>query len=1126
MSKEQLSGYSLLLFKLDEFIRKYYKNKMIRGAIYGLALLVGSYLCVALLEYFGRFNVLVRTFLFWAFVASACFVIARFFILPASKLFRLGKTLTHAQAAHIIGQHFPDVSDRLLNTLQLKERSALEKDNSLLEASINQRIQSLKPIPFSSAIDFRENKKYLKYALPPVALFLVLLFAAPSILTKPTNRLIKHGDILAEEAPFQIEVTNASLSAPENSDLTVNVKLSGQEIPEKIYLELNGQRFLLEQSTAIDFSYTFKNLQEDLRFNFFASGFYSDPYAIEVIAAPKLVSFDVALQYPAYLKRANEKLDNTGDLTVPEGTKITWDFSTKNAETVAVRYADSTYVLSGSNNAFLFSQTAKTSLSYSLQPKNKQINSSDSISYRIQVIPDMTPLIAVDEERDSASFQRVYFTGDVKDDYGFKRLTFNYQLTETSDPSKEKSLRTVELTVTKDFVADQFFYEWDLGTLNILPGEKFSYYFEVWDNDGVHGSKSARSLVREYAIPTETELEEQLDEKSDDIKDKLEESIKDAQKLQKEMEELRRQMMDKQKMNWQDEKKLQELLKQQQDLQKQIDQIQKQNQQKNQQQQEFNKPNEELLEKQKQLEQLMEQVISPELQKMMEELQKMMEELNKDELQEQLEKMDMSNEDLEKELDRALEQFKQLEVEQKLEKAIDKLKDLSEKQEKLAEESDKKESNSDELKKQQEELNKEFDALKKEMDEIEKLNEELENPNELPKTEEQEEQIQQDQKEGKESLEKNKKSAASKSQKSAAKKMKELAQQMESAMASNEQEQQQEDMEALRALLENIITLSFDQEQLMASFKTVDTKDPNYNKLGQTQRKLKDDARMVEDSLFALSKRVPQISAAVNHEINLVNENMTKALGEIPERRTAQVAEAQQYVMTSFNNLALMLDEALKQMQNQASCEKPGQGNCEKPGSGGKKPKPSAGEMKKMQDALSKQLEEMKKKGENKGKSGQGGKEGETGQDGQMSKQLAEMAAKQSAIRKMMEEKAAEMNQDGSGDGNEMKQIAKDMEQLQKDIVNNTITEQSLRRQQDILTRLLKAENAERVREQDNKRKSNEAKDYPTSNPMKYAEYLQKKERETELLRTVPPGLSPYYKEKANAYFNKLGGSK
>ncbi|MFM9985595.1 MAG: hypothetical protein ACKVOK_10215, partial [Flavobacteriales bacterium] len=76
------TAYQALVARLDDFIRKYYKNQMIRGAIYAVALLLGSYLLVTLLEYFGRFSTGVRTFLFYGFIASALFIIGKFFAIP------------------------------------------------------------------------------------------------------------------------------------------------------------------------------------------------------------------------------------------------------------------------------------------------------------------------------------------------------------------------------------------------------------------------------------------------------------------------------------------------------------------------------------------------------------------------------------------------------------------------------------------------------------------------------------------------------------------------------------------------------------------------------------------------------------------------------------------------------------------------------------------------------------------------------------------------------------------------------------------------------------------------------------------------------------------------------------
>ena len=100
--------------------------------------------------------------------------------------------------------------------------------------------------------------------------------------------------------------------------------------------------------------------------------------------------------------------------------------------------------------------------------------------------------------------------------------------------------------------------------------------------------------------------------------------------------------------------------------------------------------------------------------------------------------------------------------------------------------------------------------------------------------------------------------------------------------------------------------------------------------------------------------------------------------------------------------------------------------------------------------------------------------------------------------------------------------LAEMMEQTEKDIVNKAITNETMKRQQDILTRLLESEKAEREREQDEKRKSNEAKNQDLSNPSQFLEYKRMKEKELELLNTVPPSLTPFYKEKVNNYFNSV----
>ena len=61
-----------------------------------------------------------------------------------------------------------------------------------------------------------------------------------------------------------------------------------------------------------------------------------------------------------------------------------------------------------------------------------------------------------------------------------------------------------------------------------------------------------------------------------------------------------------------------------------------------------------------------------------------------------------------------------------------------------------------------------------------------------------------------------------------------------------------------------------------------------------------------------------------------------------------------------------------------------------------------------------------------------------------MSKQLAEMAAQQAALREMAKKRAQELNEDGSGSGGEMKKIAEEKAELETELakVKETLGEE------------------------------------------------------------------------------------
>ncbi|HEV7230932.1 MAG TPA: hypothetical protein VGO45_06375, partial [Bacteroidia bacterium] len=350
---------------------------------------------------------------------------------------------------------------------------------------------------------------------------------------------------------------------------------------------------------------------------------------------------------------------------------------------------------------------------------------------------------------------------------------------------------------------------------------------------------------------------------------------------------------------------------------------------------------------------------------------------------------------------------------------------------------------------------------------------------------------------------------ASKSGKSAAEKMQEMSQKLSQMQAQMQDQENEEDEAALRQILQNLVRLSFDQEALMKTLEKTRIDNPQYVKIAQNQNRLKDDSKMIEDSLFALSKRNPAIGAIVNTEVGKINSNMDKAISNLAERQSAEAASRQQFAMTSVNNLALLLNESLNAMQDAAKKGKPGAGSCNKPG--GKGEKQSAASLRQLQQSLnSKMGQMMKKMKDGKGQNGQG-----------MSEEFARMAAQQEAIREMLQKMADQLKKDGKGNGS-LGNTSEKMDETETDLVNKRITQETIKRQQEILNKMLDYEKAEKEREMDSERKADQPKNQEFSNPNSFIEYNRLKAREVELLKTVPPSLNPYYKSKVSDYFNSF----
>jgi len=1120
-----------ILSRLDAFIRKYYLQKLVRGIMLTVALLLGLFLLIAFSEYFAFFPVWIRTILFWGYVSLTGTVLWFWIAKPLLSMYRLGAVISYDEAAKIIGAHFGNVQDKLLNLLQLESMARQHPDSALLLAGIDQKTQELKPVPFTGAINLNANRKYLKFVLPPVVLLLVLLLFQSHIITDGSKRFFQYNKHFEKQAPFSFRLTNKELKCRRGAACNLELVFEGRSLPDEAFLKLKGQRIKMLKSGRDKFTYEISSVQEDLPFQFEAMGFLSQPYLLKLMPDPAMTGAETIVVYPAYTGKVTEKFSNTTDFQLPEGSTITWNFRARDAEALQVIRSSRSEQLKAKNGVFSYRMVCVSKENLRVLPRHAQVSGADTLQYRISAIADAFPEISVEKKDDSNSVRRFWFVGAASDDYAVGGVALKYRFTESDNDGKMRAgWITSPLKISPLGQRVDFIYGLDMDALGMAPGEAVEYYFEARDNDGIHGAKVSKTAVQPLRRQTLKEVREDADKKSDKVQQMLQQAFSQSREMQKETQKLQQKLNNGKNMAWEEQQRVEDLLKKQAELEKQIAEMKMEQQKLQQQKDEFQSQKPESLERKKQMDELLKQMVNPEMMKLMEEIQKLLEQkASKDKIAEKMNEMRQMNKEQARDLNQLMEQFKELQLEQKLNDNLDRLKKLAEKQDKLAEKTKQQQGDKDgKLKEEQQKLGEEMKEIRKDLKEALQMNKGLEMPMNLDLGEQEQQQAESSQQKAGNELENGKNKKAFEDQKDAAEQMKKAAQKMQESMEQEQQKRMAEDYQTLRLLLENLVETSVEQEDIFSELSTIREYNPRFVELNKRQMVVHEQCALLEDSLRALAKRQPMVSTFVSKEIARINSNMDMALEGLKVRDLRAAAVREQFVMTGLNNLAVMLLESMQNMQQKMSQQnqKQGKGSCSNPGGKGKSQgKLSKGDkLSKGQEQLGQMLQEMQKKGQD-GKPGKDGqpKPGEGQQGKEMNEEYARIALMQEALRRKLGELRKAMEQDGNGSGAKtLRETEKLMEEQEKELVNKRFSQQMIERQKEIQTRLLEHEKSDRTQQTEEQRQANAPRNYTPTAPASIQKYMQEKRAEREALRRPPAELTPYFRGKVNLYLQKI----
>ncbi|MDL2140906.1 hypothetical protein QQY79_00105 [Flavobacterium tructae] len=1122
---------SAIYQKLEAFIKKYYTNELIKGGLLFIGFGLLYFLFTLFIEYFLWLKPFGRTVLFWLFVGVEVFLLFRFILFPVFKLFKLQKGIDYNQASAIIGNHFTEVSDKLTNFLQLSASGNSAESSELMLASIEQKANSLQPIPFGNAINFNNNKKYLPLAIVPVLLFAVFYISGNStIISQSLNRVVHFNATFLPPAPFKFVVLNQNLQTEQNKDFVIKMESVGKIVPENVMIHIGNESYFMESSQPGKFEFKVEKPVENVSFSFEGNTVSSEEYELKVITVPSIANFEMVLNFPSYLKKKAEIIQGTGNAILPEGTLVTWKMKTQSTQEIVWKGENSIFKFNRYQNEFKLAKSISQNTEYQILTSNNKVKNYEKLDYQLSVIKDQHPSIHVAPAPDSLKLDKNYVLGRLGDDYGLSKLQVVYY--ERNKPNTAKR-GTIPV---KSGVFDQFVFNFP-SNLAVQEGVSYEYYFEVFDNDAPHGFKSTKSSVFSDRVATTDEIHDlELQQQNENI-NSLEKSLKNQTKQFSEMDKIQKAGKEKENLEFKDQQKVNDFIKRQ----KQQDELMKQFTEK------MNKNLDKFQsdKKDKTAEDLQKRLDNAEKdleknQKLMEELKNLNDKLNSEDLFDKMEKFKQISKNQSRNLEQLVELTKRFYVSKKAEQVAEKLNKLAEKQEQLSNKD--KENTQD----KQEDINKEFDKIQEDLKDLKEENKTLKAPLDIPNDASKEKEVKNDLQKASEELSKKNSASAKPKQKSAAKKMKSMAEQMDASMEGGEQEQMEEDVAMLRQILDNLLAYSLSQEDVMKQFRTMKLGSSAYTKNIKIQQNLKQQFRYVDDSLFALSLRNPKVAEDVTKEIGNVQYNIDKAIESLSDVQVPKGVSHQQYAVSSANKLADFLSDLLNNMQMSMS----------KPGSG--KPKPGDGQGMQLPDIIQKQKglgdkmkEGMKsgskpgdkpgdkpgegKNGEGKESNGKDGKgkngDGKTGQgnknggqsNGQMkdndgegdAEAIMEIYKEQVKLREALQKELAKKGLDSQG-----KSVIDQMKASEKQILNKGFKNENLQRILNIQQELLKLNNAVQQQGQDTKRQSETNKtEFPNRTnalPSSLLEYLNS----VEILNRQSLPLRSNFNQKVQEYFN------
>ncbi len=1125
MSEETLHVVGFLRQRLQTAAQR----MMLAGVAHGAAVsagIVGAALFVAVAVEAGFWvATLPRSIGFWLFVAVTLAVGLRFVVTPTLRLTGILPGLSEDSVAKTVGHRSPEVGDRLVNLLHLVDGRRSPAPAPLVDEAVRQLGGGIRDAHFRRVEDFAAVKRVGPAASVPAVCLLIFLVAAPSSFLAASKRLFSPGTAFVRPAPFELTVKPGSVDLVRGDDLRITVQATGRRLPDVVMLEVNvlGEDRVetneLKAEASGHFSFAVTDVRDSFRYRVTAEPVASDWFAANVESRPIVRKLDLALHPPAYTGLPVEHLaPHVGDVLALPGTHVAVEAQTGGDGIVhATLLFDSgqrktldLYDGSASGEFTVIQEDA-----YRILLTNDIGNDNvDQIRHSVKLLSDSHPSVTLLEPEPAAELDASLETLlriRVRDDFGFSRLALYYRLAESRFSNIEEDFRTIEIDIQsgRRFHMD-IDYLWLLGPttrLDIVPGDVIEYFVRVWDNDAWAGFKSADSEVYRLSLPSLAERYAELASAQDAAEDEMGDLLRETESVREEFDALRDELRQKQSADWDDNRQLARLQDKQNQLEERIEDLAGSLESTLDTMEDHDLVSDETLQAFEELQRVIEEINAPELMEALQELYQAMQELSPRLMQESIEKFEFNEEMFRERLERSLDLFKRLHVQQQLDEAARRAHELAAEQERLVEETQTADDDDAErLAEEQMRSGDSMENLEELLEETEQRMNELRNaPSEEmgrlnEKTRQQE--IPEQMRENAAQLMQQRMAEARQGQLQMQQQLDQLQGGLEDVQSQMEGQRQQANMALLSRVLADILRLSYDQESIRLDVENAAQDSPLFREFARRQVALSDGLGTVSDSLRSLSRELAHMTREVQLQAGESLRAMTEATAALAQREAQRAASVQERSMMHLNELALLLSDLMDQLMNSSNNSAGGGMSMERML---EQLQQMAGEQQQLNERIQQMLQEM-----------HGNR-----LSPDMQQRLQQMGAQQQALRDRLREMNRRQDLAGRLAG-DLGRIAEQMEETIEELQRNAVNPRTVMRQQQILTRLLDASRSLQERGRERRREGQTGTDISREGPRGLPETERADEFRRALLQALESGYSPDWRELIRRYFELL----